>query len=1123
MYPTSPTPVRQKRPVYRPAIVASLLASIIVGPFASAQTTGSVPAGPSAASAKEEVVVLSPFVVDASEDSGYRAGNTLAGTRLKTSLNDVAASVSVITREFLNDASATDLASLLVYTTSTEASGLGGNFTGANTSEDANLARTERSDARPQFNTRMRGLSSADLTRDYFVTDIPLDSYNVDRVDINRGPNAALFGLGSPGGVINSGLKHATFKNHTTIETKLDQYGSLRNVFDHNQVIVKDKIALRLVGLKDDRNYKQTVAMNRNERLYADLVIKPFENTKITINGEWGAEKNRLPKVLPPIDRISPWFTYGKPGFDASITSGALNGLNAFVAANGNNQNIVGTFGDGTNFAILYNQPNNSTASVNGSVDGIVPQWNKNFDPDTNTSAFNNWRLLTINTTAQVIRGNPAAFGLNAGQASFYQAMRIMDPSVFNFYKDNVEGPNYGGYKNFRVINAAIEQTFFNNKLGFEAAFSKQIYNDGFTTHSSQWNTDALSIDINTNLPNGAVNPNFGRVYTGGNGYAESYYRSRDSFRLTGFAEYNFKDHASDGWLAQLGRHVLTGLYSTTDRQSENKTYMNLRASNDLAVRKPNNYPNAAAVARATERASWITYLSPSIANANGIAGLNIPGITAVQNPQYTDNALLWNPITNAFETGQRQGLYNFNNPAQRDDLWTWGNNGTKESIDSLAFVLQSFFLSNKLVSTVSWRSDSVTQYAASAPMNPATNLVLLPGKPAYGNTPIVDSKSSNWSYGLVGHAPDFINKHLPWGLQASAHYNNSENFNAAAAGRNLYAKALPFPSGKTKEWGLSVYNEKFSLRVTHFKTDQVAATVNFPGQTTLWQEMANIYQWNTPAEIAASGFQVPAEIVEAVNFRKTGVIYANGNPEYIATNPVQANIKETQDYTSKGYEIEATYSPTRQWRVAANLAKVSSITANTAPYLSEFIERVMVPMWNDPKIGKALYSADRGALNNPDNLFGARSVSLLNQVRSAQSRDGTPVTDARVYRFNLLTNYDFARDGRLAGFSVGGGVRYQSKISIGNALRELTAGSGVYGPDRSKPYYGPSETNFDAWAGYNRRLAFAKADWSIKFRIRNIGVGDKLIPSRANPDGTVYEARIAEPQVWEIVNTLKF
>ena len=43
----------------------------------------------------------------------------------------------------------------------------------------------------------MRGLASADSTRDFFVTDIPTDFYNVDRVEIQRGPNSILFGLRS--------------------------------------------------------------------------------------------------------------------------------------------------------------------------------------------------------------------------------------------------------------------------------------------------------------------------------------------------------------------------------------------------------------------------------------------------------------------------------------------------------------------------------------------------------------------------------------------------------------------------------------------------------------------------------------------------------------------------------------------------------------------------------------------------------------------------------------------------------------------------------------------------------------------------------------------------------------
>ena len=53
--------------------------------------------------AADVVVELSPFTVNSAADKGYRAENTLAGSRLNTSLRDTPASISVFTREFLDD------------------------------------------------------------------------------------------------------------------------------------------------------------------------------------------------------------------------------------------------------------------------------------------------------------------------------------------------------------------------------------------------------------------------------------------------------------------------------------------------------------------------------------------------------------------------------------------------------------------------------------------------------------------------------------------------------------------------------------------------------------------------------------------------------------------------------------------------------------------------------------------------------------------------------------------------------------------------------------------------------------------------------------------------------------
>jgi outer membrane receptor for ferric coprogen and ferric-rhodotorulic acid len=63
----------------------------------------------------EEAIVLAPFTVDTTKDRGYQAENTLSGSRLNSSLADTPASVSVFTREFLQDVGLTELNELIDY------------------------------------------------------------------------------------------------------------------------------------------------------------------------------------------------------------------------------------------------------------------------------------------------------------------------------------------------------------------------------------------------------------------------------------------------------------------------------------------------------------------------------------------------------------------------------------------------------------------------------------------------------------------------------------------------------------------------------------------------------------------------------------------------------------------------------------------------------------------------------------------------------------------------------------------------------------------------------------------------------------------------------------------------
>ena len=62
--------------------------------------SGVVATGAATAAAENDgVVALSPFEVNAGSDKGYSASGTLSGTRLASKLEDIAGSVSVITKQ----------------------------------------------------------------------------------------------------------------------------------------------------------------------------------------------------------------------------------------------------------------------------------------------------------------------------------------------------------------------------------------------------------------------------------------------------------------------------------------------------------------------------------------------------------------------------------------------------------------------------------------------------------------------------------------------------------------------------------------------------------------------------------------------------------------------------------------------------------------------------------------------------------------------------------------------------------------------------------------------------------------------------------------------------------------
>ena len=305
----SPLPTNQALPTTMKKSPRSLLAAL-----AGLITLGSPAGAQNAALPKgEEPLVLSPFTVDTSRDTGYAASSTLAGTRFNTALRDVAAPVAVLTPEFLKDIGAHTVLEAASFAVSTER-----DPSGFDASSNAPGA------------ARIRGLFVRSNSQDFFNTNFPLDDYNLDQISINRGPNSLLFGIGSPGGLVTGVTKRAGFRDQGSAYVEVGSHRRLRSVVDLNRVLVPDRLALRVAVLHRDTDTFREATEWKDRRIYGALTWKIFNTsayqTTFRANVENGGAERISGNLNTPTDAISTWLAAGRPLLDGlrPATAGAL-------------------------------------------------------------------------------------------------------------------------------------------------------------------------------------------------------------------------------------------------------------------------------------------------------------------------------------------------------------------------------------------------------------------------------------------------------------------------------------------------------------------------------------------------------------------------------------------------------------------------------------------------------------------------------------------------------------------------------------------------------------------------------------------------------------------------------
>ncbi len=249
--------------------------------------------------ASEEIVELSPFTITASEDRGYQAQSSLSGSRLKTDLKDMASPVSVFTEQFLLDTAITSTEELAKYMLSTE----------YDFGEDAGGQNRLFGSAKP---LRMRGLGGGEVTTNFFTNGGNADSFSAERIEQARGPNAILFGVGSPGGIINTTTKKAKLNaNSGAAAVQVRSYHGLRSEGDYNLVVVPNKLAVRVAAVKTNQGGWRNNTYNDAERLFGTAKWKPAARTELNAEFETGDIERHGNRTFTALDGYTVWATAG--------------------------------------------------------------------------------------------------------------------------------------------------------------------------------------------------------------------------------------------------------------------------------------------------------------------------------------------------------------------------------------------------------------------------------------------------------------------------------------------------------------------------------------------------------------------------------------------------------------------------------------------------------------------------------------------------------------------------------------------------------------------------------------------------------------------------------------------
>jgi hypothetical protein len=445
-------------------------------------------------------IVMSTFVVDTSSDKGYVAVNSLAGGRNNTPLAITPTSVASLTAAFIDDLQLTNATDALKWTVNAIPNSFAPNI-GSGAEFNSWSTNIRGAGPGPQGGTPP--------TVNYFPLYAIKDFFNVDRFEIDLGPNSILFGVGSLGGVTSSYTKKPRFDHDfTDLSLVVNSYGGARATADVNEIgsiFKKDDFGIRvnLLGDHDEDWRKEDLIKKWGASVATTLNL----TSKTSVRFDLEAFEMITPQYAENLnDEFSQW-----DGKTSSATWGAT------------------PTGGTANFQPMEGFAGPTTYMLWIPAEGSLMNWGGGFrGTGLGDGPFYTTAVLRPSTYTLL----PMSYWPAGTPAETVPALPSRDFTI---------GPTDGtNTLRYYTLTAYIDQ-----KINEHSEFELSAYRYSDTEVSNNFESPTnVSVDINRELPSGMPNPEYGQLYA------------------DMFLDKQSQDHSVNEFRAQFNYHFDTSVFN---------------------------------------------------------------------------------------------------------------------------------------------------------------------------------------------------------------------------------------------------------------------------------------------------------------------------------------------------------------------------------------------------------------------------------------------------------------------------------------------------------------------------------------------------------------------------------